>query len=198
MNEIDVFILADQALVKVVNQIKDEQWDMQMPQSFARKGLKPATLREIINYHAYDDAWVPDMLAGKTMEEAGKTKFDGDLLGDDPKTSFSEIADKAIAAAKTADLARITHLSYGPFPAKEYLKHITSFRGLRAHDIAKVIGVDPTLDHQLVQGMWDEFLPEAEEWRKMGVFGPKIEVAEDAPLLDKLLALTGRDPHSSL
>ena len=88
MKENDVFILAEDALVKVVSQIADDQWQMQMPPEFARKGLKPATLREIINYHAYDDAWVPDILAGKTMEEAGKNKFDGDLLGDDPIVSF--------------------------------------------------------------------------------------------------------------
>jgi len=194
MNEIDVFILAEDALVRVVSQIKDDQWQMQMPESFTRKGMKPATLREIINYHAYDDAWVPDMLAGKTMEEAGKNKFDGDLLGDDPIVSFKAIADKASEAAKVADLNRATHLSYGIFPTKEYLKHITSFRGLRAHDIAKVIGASPDLNPELVQGMWDEFYPEAEEWRKMGVFGPKVEVPEDAPLQDKLLALTGRDP----
>ncbi|MDE2314210.1 MAG: acyl-CoA dehydrogenase family protein, partial [Elusimicrobia bacterium] len=45
-------------------------------------------LREVINYHAYDDAWVPDMLAGSTMEAAGADKFDGDLLGDDPVGNF--------------------------------------------------------------------------------------------------------------
>ncbi len=195
MNEIDVFILAEDALVKVVSQIQDDQWSMEMPPEFARKGLKAITLREIINYHAYDDAWVPDILAGKTMEEAGKNKFDGDLLGDNPIESFKAIADKACEAAKVADLERTTHLSYGPFPAKEYLKHITSFRGLRAHDIAKVIGVDSDLNPELVQGMWDEFAPEAEEWRKMGVFGPKVEVPDDAPLQDKLLAMTGRQPH---
>jgi uncharacterized protein (TIGR03086 family) len=194
MNEIDVFILSEDALVNVVSQIKDDQWQMEMPPEFARKGHKPATLREIINYHAYDDAWVPDMLAGKTMEEAGKQKFDGDLLGDDPKVSFKAIADAACAAAKTAELARPAHLSYGIYPTSEYLKHITSFRGLRAHDIAKVIGVDTALDPKLVQGMWDEFSPVAEEWRKMGVFGPKVEVPENAPLQDKLLALTGRQP----
>jgi len=43
--------------------------------------------------------------------------------------------------------------------------------------------------------MWNEFLPEAESWRKMGVFGPKVEVPEDAPLQDKLFGLTGRQPH---
>jgi uncharacterized protein (TIGR03086 family) len=196
MNEIDVFILADEALVNVVSRIKPEQWQMEMPPSFTRKGMKPATLREIINYHAYDDAWVPDILAGKTMEEAGKNKFDGDLLGDNPIESFKAIAKEACAAAKGTDLERTAHLSYGKYPAKEYLKHITSFRGLRAYDIAKVIGADATLKPELVQGMWDEFLPDAEEWRKMGVFGPKVEVPDDAPLQDKLLALTGRDPSA--
>lgn len=195
MNEIDVFILSEDALVKVVSQIKDTQWQMQMPPEFARKGMKPATLHEIINYHAYDDAWVPDMLAGKTMEEAGKNKFDGDLLGENPIESFKAIADTACEASKAADLARPAHLSYGIFPASEYLKHITLFRGLRSHDIAKAIGIDPAMPADLVEAMWHMFEPMAEDLRNMGVFGPKVEVPDDAPLQDKLLALTGRQPH---
>ena len=194
MNEIDVFIASEKALVRVVDQIKDDQWDMQMPAEFERKDKKPVTLREIINYHAYDDAWVPDMLAGKMMDEVGKEKFDGDLLGVDPKASFKAIADKSLEAAKSADLTRMTHLTYGDYPASEYLKHVTLFRGIRAYELAKVLGLDTTLPSDLVQGMWDEFLPEAEEWRKMGVFGPKVEVPEDAPLQDRLLGLTGRQP----
>ena len=194
MNEIDVFILSDRALGSVVDQIKDEQWSMNMPAEFKRKDGKDITLREIINYHAYDDAWVPDILAGKTMEEVGKEKFDGDLLKEDPKGAFKAIADKACEAAKTADLNRITHLTYGDFPTSEYLKHVTLFRGMRAHDIAKVLGVDTKLPTDLVQGMWDEFAPYAEDWRKMGVFGPKVEVPETAPLQDRLLGLTGRQP----
>jgi uncharacterized protein (TIGR03086 family) len=194
MKENDVFILSDEALVDVVNQIKDDQWGMQMPESFMRKDKKPVTLREIINYHAYDDAWVPDILAGHTMEDAGKEKFDGDLLGADPKASFKAIADKACAAARSANLDQVTHLSYGDYPASKYFKHITLFRALRAYEIAKVIGVDETLAPDLVQGLWDEVYPEAEQWRAMGVFGPKVEVPEDAPLQDRLLGLTGRQP----
>jgi len=38
MNERDIFVLADQALNRVVAQIVDHQWDMQMPASFARRG----------------------------------------------------------------------------------------------------------------------------------------------------------------
>jgi uncharacterized protein (TIGR03086 family) len=194
MKENDVFILSEDALMNVVDQIKDDQWSMQMPESFIRKDKKPVTLREIINYHAYDDVWVPDMLAGHTMEEVGKDKFDGDLLGTDPKASFKTIVDKAIAAARDANLDQVTHLTYGEYPAAEYFKHITLFRTLRVRDIATVIGVDNTIPADLVQGLWDEVLPHAEEWRAMGIFGPKVEVPEDAPLQDRLLGLTGRQP----
>ena len=43
------------------------------------------------------------------------------------------------------DLDRIVHLTYGDWPAREYLKHITSFRGLRVHDIARFIGADTAM-----------------------------------------------------
>jgi uncharacterized protein (TIGR03086 family) len=198
VNESEVFIKAERALKAVVDQIRDDQWDMVMPPDFATSGVEgPITLREVINYHAYDDAWVPDMLAGRTMDEVGKEAFKGDLLGDNPKASFAAIVEKATAAADALgdkNLGRTVHCSFGDFPAREYLWQITSFRGLRAHDIAKVIGADTRLPADLVQGLWDQLAPIAEEWRKIGVFGPKVDVPDSAPLQDRLLALTGRQP----
>lgn len=197
MTEQEVFVLADRTLQGVVEQIRDEQWDMTMPKDFATSGApdRPITLREVINYHAYDDAWVPDMLAGRTMDEVGQEAFKGDLLGDDPKGHFAAIVDKACAAAQGLSASeRTVHCSFGDFPAREYLWQINSFRGLRAHDIAKVIGTDTRLPDALVQGLWEELSPHAEEWRAIGIFGPKVEVPSDAPLQDRLLALTGRQP----
>jgi hypothetical protein len=48
----------------------------------------------------------------------------------------------------------------------------------------------------LVQGMWDEFAPEIEQWRAMGVFGPAVQVPETADLQSRLLGLAGRNPQS--
>jgi uncharacterized protein (TIGR03086 family) len=195
MNEPEVFILAEQALQHVIDQIRDDQWAMVMPPSFATRAQQPITLREIVNYHAYDDAWVPDMLAGRTMDEAGRTKLDGDLLGDDPKGNFARIVATACAAARGfTDLDRTVHTSFGDFTAREYFWQINSFRGLRAHDIAQVIGVNSDLPPDLVQGLWDEIAPHAEEWRAIGVFGPAVPVPESADLQAKLLGLTGRQP----
>jgi len=196
MRESDIFVLADRALNAVVARIRDDQWQIAMPPSFARRDTDHTpTLREIIGYHAYDDAWVPDMLAGKTMAEAGPDKFSGDLLGDDPRASFAAIVDAACAAALALDdLERVVHCSFGDFPAREYFWQINGFRGLRAHDIAQVIGVEAALPAELVQGLWDEISPHADEWRQFGVFPAAVPVPATAPLLDRLLGITGRDP----
>jgi uncharacterized protein (TIGR03086 family) len=198
MNEPEVFVLADRTLHGVISRIADHQRAMTMPASFVmrRRDRRP-TLREIVNYHAYDDAWVPDMLAGRTLDEAGRDKFDGDLLGDDPKASFAAIVERACAAAERLDdLERIVHCSFGDFPARAYLWQLNYFRGLRAHDIARVIGADPTLPDELVQGLWEEVGPQAEQWRAIGVLPPAVPVPDDAPLQDRLLGLTGRDPRA--
>ncbi|MDX6227612.1 MAG: hypothetical protein QOI76_1002 [Frankiales bacterium] len=195
--EPQVFVLADHALAGVVAQIRDDQWDMVMPASFqTRVSDHRPTLREVINYHAYDDAWVPDVLAGRTMAEVGVDKHKGDLLGEDPKGAFRAIVDKAVAAAVSLDaLDRTAHLSFGDYTVREFLWQANSFRGLRAHDIAAVVGVDAALPPELIQGLWDELSPVAEEWRTIGVFQAAVSVDEDAPLLDRLLGLVGRDPR---
>ncbi len=196
MNEAEVFVLADRALAAVVARIGPGQWDMTMPADFAVRGSEGLpTLRAVINYHAYDDAWVPDMLAGRTMEEAGATKFDGDLLGDAPVERFEAIvADACAAAAAVTDFDAVAHLSFGDYSVREYFWQINSFRALRAHDIAKALGVEPDLPAELVRGVWDEVRPHAEEWRAIGVFPAAVPVPGDAPLLDRLLGLTGRPP----
>jgi uncharacterized protein (TIGR03086 family) len=196
MEEPEVFVLADRSLARVVAQIGKTQWDTVLPASFAtRSSPEPPVLRTLVNYHAYDDAWVPDMLAGHTMDEAGAAKFDGDLLGDDPVASFEKIVDAACAAADAVtDLDAVAHLSFGDFTVREYFWQISSFRALRAHDIALALGLDADLPPALVQGVWDEVSPHAEEWRTIGVYPAAVPVPEDAPLLDRLLGLTGRPP----
>src|SRR5690606_5917293 len=203
MNEKDLFILADNALNEIIQQIRDDQWDMRMPADFPTFDMsKTYTLREIINYHAYDEAWVPAMLSGKTMEEVGKDAFGepfgNDLLSDNPKKNYSSLSEKAIAAVLKLNEneldSRMVHFSYGDFPAREALRHITSFRGLRVYDLSKALGINTTMPQDLVRGLWEMIEPHAEDWRKQGVFQRIVEVSEDALLQDRLLGLTGRKP----
>jgi hypothetical protein len=205
MHEPELFVLADRALDKVVQQVRDDQWSLPIP-AWIRVGSMvnrdELDLSAILNYHAYDDIWVPDMLAGKTMAEVGADKWKGqDLLGDDPKASFAAIVDAAVAAANAvtpAQLQQVAHLSFGDFTVQEYFWQITQFRAFRAYEFASMIGVDPTLPDELVRGVWDQLQPNVEQWRAVGVFGPAVEVPENASLQDKLLGLTGRTPRPAL
>lgn len=200
MSEPELFVLADRTLNTVVQQIDDDQWRMGIPEWIAlgrvsREGL---TLRTMINYHAYDDIWVPDVLAGRTMDAVGAGKWkDDDLLGEDPKASFSRIVDAAVAAAEAVTPQRLlqtAHLSFGDFTVQEYFWQITQFRAFRAYEFATLIGADPTLPDELVRGVWDQLAPNVEHWRAIGVYGPAVQVPETASPQDKLLALTGRQP----
>ena len=109
--------------------------------------------------------------------------------------AYSDAA--AAAAQQLDDPDRVVHLSYGDFPAREYLRHVTSFRGFRVFDIARWIGAPTELPPDLVQGMWDELSPDMEAWRAMGVYQAAVPVPDDAPLQDRLLALSGREPNPS-
>lgn len=195
MAEREVFILAEKALAGVIDQVGPDQWDQRQPEWFQTGGQGDASLREIVNYHAYDTAWVPDVLAGRTIEEVGDAY---EHIKTDASTDYRTYSDRAVAAAQGLDDPdRLVHLSYGDFPAREYLRHVTSFRGFRAFDIARWIGAGTELPPDLVQGMWDELSPDMEAWRAMGVYGPAVPVPEDAPLRDRLLGLSGRDPAAS-
>jgi uncharacterized protein (TIGR03086 family) len=193
MTRPEVFIASNEALGKVIAQITDNQLAKTVPAGMSWRP-EPQTLREIVNYHAYDDAWVGDVLSGKTIEEVGNT-YDGDLLGDDPLGNYAKYNHAACDAVEGyTDLDRIVHLSYGDFSAADYLMHITVYRGMRTYDLARFIGVELNVSAELVQALWDLIEPVAEDLRAMHVFAPRVEVPAEAPLEDRLLGLTGRQP----
>lgn len=196
MTSRDVCLDAIAALTRVINQVRDEQWDQHLPPTAPlAEPSAPKTLRAVVNALAYDLAWIPDMLAGASLAEAGATKFDGDLLGPAPTEQFATIAATGSAAIRDlTDLERAVQCSYATYPARAYLVDISSYYGLSAYDLALVIGADPTLPPALVAGLWEQLAPVADQWRELGIFGPNIDVPDDADLQSRLLGLTGRQP----
>jgi hypothetical protein len=188
----ELFIMSNEAEQKVVAQIADNQWNLTMPEKITRE---PMTLLEVVRYHIWDDAWIPDVLAGKTKEEVGDVhEHLLKLTTKELQTNFRAYNQRAIAAVRDlSDLGRTVHLSYGDFPAREYLQHNISVRAFWSYDIAKLIGANTTMADNFVQALIDEFSPVVAVYRQRDLFPSAIEVANSASPQTKLLAMVGRE-----
>ena len=194
IHEAEVFILADEAALRVYSQVTGERWDAILPPVFDMEGAdQPIPLRQAVNHFAYDDAWVPDMLAGRTMDQAGRDRYDGDQLGDDPAASLTRIVRAAQdAARRTTDAAATVHCSWGDVTTDDYLWQLNIARTIGAHDVANVIGVDDGISEEQARWMYEGTFPMAEMWRSFGIYRAPVEVPGDASWRDRYLGLTGR------
>ncbi len=192
--EAEVFLLADEAAVTVFSAIPDDHWESMLPPVFDMPGAdQPGLLRDAINHYAYDNAWVPDMLAGRTMDEVGRDRFNGDLLGTDPAATIRRISGAATAAAGRVDDPDLTvHCSYGACPVPDYFWQLNIARSLAAHDVAACIGLPYRLPEELCQAMYEGTQPTVFIWRSFGVYREPVAVAESASWRERFLALTGR------
>src|ERR1700710_3052226 len=116
-----LFLLSDAALREVIDQFTPATLQLAVPAAWSTN--KTTTMSGLLANHAKDEAWVPDVIAGKTIEEVGDT-WKGDLLGTDPVGNYDKLNDLATAAVRKpiAD-GQIAHLSYGDFPVADFLQH---------------------------------------------------------------------------
>jgi uncharacterized protein (TIGR03086 family) len=185
--DVAVIKLALDAFEKRLNAVAQTQWTAETP-------CADWDVRTLVNHVVVELLWVPLMLDGKTMAEVGD-RFDGDVLGSNPRQVAVSAAAAALAAASQPGAQeRITHLSFGDFPASDYLGQITSDVIIHSWDLARGIGADDRFEAGL-DAFVDDFLsPQVEAWRAAGAFGPAVEVDADASVQDRVLAATGRSP----
>ncbi|CAN5282138.1 hypothetical protein BH11ACT3_BH11ACT3_18470 [soil metagenome] len=189
MDQKQLWILADAEIKRVIDGLTPEQWDLPAPQEWARKA--DPTLRDIVRGHAKDEAWVPDVLAGRTIDEVGD-RYSGELLGDDPIATYDGFFESANAAVREHDdLTQIVHLSYGDYPVSTFYEHTMFYRAFQAWSIGHFLGNDVRLPDELVAGLTEIVTPQLHDMRAIHVFGPEVEVAADADAQTKLLGMTG-------
>jgi len=185
----DLFLMSDAALRGVIDALAPEQLALPVPESWS--STKVGDLRGILALHAKDEAWVPDVLAGRTIEEVGDS-WSGDLLGDDPIGSYDRLNDLATAAVNaTTDLDAVAHLSYGDYPVSMFFEHTSYYRAFQAISIGRLVGADVRLSPALVDALWESVEPQAEQLREWHVFGAAVEVPEGSDKQTRLLGLTG-------
>jgi uncharacterized protein (TIGR03086 family) len=169
----------------LVKQVTDDQWKAPTPCS-------DWDVRALVNHLVYEARWAVPLLAGATIEDVGD-RFDGDLLGDDPKATFEEARTAAAGAVEAPGAMDTTvHLSFGDTPGAGYVMQLTGDFVVHSWDLARGIGADDSLDPELVEWVYAETLPQAEMLAGSGMFDPPVDVPEDADAQTKMLALFGR------
>ena len=188
MSPATLFLHADAALREVVGQLDPADFSASVPKEWSQ--LESPTLLGILGRHAYDEAWVPDVIAGRAAAD-GDPFADADLLGDDPAASYDALNDKAAAAVRAGEFADTFHFTYGDYPADEGFAHLATYRAFQAWSIAKEFGIPFHLSPELIEGMNEHVTPHADEWRQWGVFPPAIEPPADADDETVLLCTLG-------
>lgn len=146
----------------------------------------------LVTHLVGENRWTPPLFAGSRIEDLGD-RFEGDLLGEDPKGAWADSARGAIRAVhEDGAMDRTVHLSFGDVPGKEYALQLFADHLIHAWDLAKAIGADDRLDPELVAACTEWFEDREDDYRAAGAIGSRAEVAPDAGPQAVLLAMFGR------
>ena len=129
---------------------------------------------------------------------SGRAPGDAASLGDDWRIRIPR--DLAALADAWRDPAAWTGMTKaGGIDLPGDLAGIIALDELVVHgwDVARASGQDFDEDREsleAVHGFVKQFSGTGQEAAREGLFGPEIPVPDDAPLLDRVIGLTGRDP----
>jgi uncharacterized protein (TIGR03086 family) len=168
-----------------IRAVRDDQWSSSTP-------CDDWDVRALVNHIVAENLWTPPLMRGGTIDDVGD-RFDGDVLGDDPKSAWGESSKEAIASVnEDGAMERTVHLSFGDFPGSEYAMQLLADHVIHAWDLARGTGGDDKLDPELVEACTEWFKSVEDAYRSAGAIGPRPEMPAGADPQTTLLAMFGR------
>lgn len=181
----DLYRKANDQFGKKVESIADNQWNDPTP-------CTEWDVRALVNHLVSENAWIPPILAGRTIGDVG-TSLDGDLVGEDPKEAWRSRAEDAGRAVDVDGAMDATvHISRGDVPGGEYVFEVLADLTIHGWDLARAIGADEVIDPELLDAVYPYYEPLVELLKSTGAFGPVVEPPPGADRQTRLLAMLGR------
>lgn len=140
--------------------------------------------QDVIEHVLGGAAMFAQMLGGEAPEVDGT-----------PSERFAALRAAVVAAANIPGVEDRT-VPFPPgseMPTENFLGIAASDTLIHTWDLAKATGQQVTLDPGVLERSWERMKPADEFIRQPGIFGPKIEVGDDAPADVQALAFFGRD-----
>lgn len=189
MTDVERLQRAGDGFRAVAAQVGDHQWTLATP-------CDGWTVRDLVGHVAAGSEMVAALADGAGRNEAIAV-LGIDHLGDDPLGALTTALDRQLAALQRPDVAeQVFEHPAGDMPGAQVLSFRVSDLVAHQWDLATAIGVDDTLDPDLVQQAWRDLQPMLPVIGSLGVFGagPSGAVTADAPLQVQLLDAMGRRP----
>lgn len=177
-----------------VHAVREDQWTAATPD-------REWSVADLVAHLVEEHRWAPPLLHGLDLESARKV-VEGTRelpVGGGVGANLAQEWDEASLASADAwtepdALERTVSLSRGDTPARQYLGEMTFDLCVHAWDLGIAIGYPDPLPEDLVRHTY-EAVKQFGDMSGTGFFDKPVDVPEDAPLIDKLVAATGRAPR---
>jgi uncharacterized protein (TIGR03086 family) len=178
MQESSLIALAVPPTLAVVRGIGSDRLDAPTP-------CPDWTVQQLVDHQL---EWGPALVAAARKEFVPPGRVEGDSLD-------AYLAALVDAWSEPAAWAGVTRLG-GPMelPASMIGGMVLGEVVVHGWDLAVATGQHTEWPTELLEFVHEEVAKTAEQGRAMDAYGPVVAVPDDAPLLDRILGLTGRDP----
>ncbi|GAB3403626.1 TIGR03086 family metal-binding protein [Flindersiella endophytica] len=181
---------AADVLREIAGHVKPDQLDLPTP-------CTEFDVRKLVNHLLF---WGPSLVgAGRkeTVPPPAESEADVDLTtaGDWQAALLAHLANVVDAWSRPDAWEGVAHLG-GPMelPADLIGGMVVGELVVHGWDLARATGQQPVWDDELAEYLHGEVAKSAEVGRQMGVYAEPVAVPESASPLDRMLALSGRDP----
>ena len=156
---------------------------------------------DLVAHLVTEHRWIDPLMRGLDLDAAAREidsarAFAGDDgVGATYLQAWDEAASHAAAAFSVSDaLERPVSLARGETTATSYIRELIFDLTVHAWDLGTAIGYPGKLPADVVRIVWDES-HHFGDLSASGMFDRPVAVPVDAPVLDRLIAMTGRDPR---
>jgi uncharacterized protein (TIGR03086 family) len=176
---------------QLIGAVPDGQWQLPTP-------CADWTVRQLVNHLVGGHRLFTRVLRGEPLpplSELGRRGAE-DQLGSDPANAFRTSADELLAALRGPGVLQGTYTVPAatlPGPAVVHLRTVETL--VHGWDLARATSQPTPFPDELAEGelaFSRDLLGQLPESRRP--FGPSRPVADEAPAIDRLAALLGRDP----
>lgn len=176
--------------VAVARNIKPDQLDGRTP-------CPDWDVRTVVNHLMFWSAFRTELAARKQQAPADDPiteHTDFTARRDWPET-FATQLDRAVAAwSEPGATEGNTGLAGGSMPARMIGMMMVGELVVHGWDLARATGQQLDADPAALAAVHEMTTAMGDQGRKMGAFGAEVKVGEDAPMLYRVLGLSGRNP----